>query len=132
MPSALATMDAPDAASAARAAASLPARGVGRDDACRVLASASSPAGFRKVATPEARVMRFDEPGLPTWLPKIVPAAKVVADDVRGLGAHCAELSCRGNRPYCEWLGGTDSQHFWFGWRDGNLAIVGTADYDGE
>jgi hypothetical protein len=130
--SALVTMDAADVHAAARDAASAPARGIARDEACRLLSAASTPAGFRRVATPDARVLRFDQPGMPTWLPKIVHSAKVATDDVRGLGAHCAELACSASRPYCAWSGGTDSQHFWFGWRDGDLAILGAADYDGE
>jgi hypothetical protein len=77
-------------------------------------------------------VLRFEQPGLPTWLPKIVPSAKVTADDVRGLAAHCAEMTCSTTRPYCSWSGGTDSLHFWFGVRDGDLALTGAADYDGE
>jgi hypothetical protein len=132
--SAYAVMDASDARSAATVAASLPARAVSRDEACRVMATAGTAAGFRKVASPDARVLRFDQPGLPTWLPKIVPVAKVAADDVRSLGAHCAEMTCSTTRPYCAWSGGADSQHLWFtvGAREGNLAIAGAADYDGE
>jgi len=59
-------------------------------------------------------------------------AAKVTADDVRGLGAHCAEMTCSSTRPYCAWSGGTDSLHFWFAVRDGTLTLTGAADYDGE
>lgn len=130
--SALVTMDAADLRAAVHAAAALPARGVAREDACRLLSTASTPAGFRRAGTADSRVLRFDQPGMPTWLPKVVPSAKVGADDVRGLGAHCAEMTCSAMRPYCAWSGGADSQHVWFGWRDGNLAIVGAADYDGE
>lgn len=130
--SSLAVMDAPDARAAAARAAGLPARTVSRDEACRLIAAASTPAGFRRVASGDARVLRFDQPGLPTWLPKIVPSAKVTPDDVRGLGAHCAEMTCSPTRPYCAWSGGTDSQHVWFGVHDGDLAIAGAADYDGE
>jgi hypothetical protein len=130
--SSFAVMDAPDVRTAATLAAGLPARPVTRDEACRLIAAASTPAGFRRVASGDARVLRFDQPGLPTWLPKIVPSAKVGADDVRGLGAHCAEMTCSPTRPYCAWSGGTDSQHVWFGVRDGDLAITGAADYEGE
>jgi hypothetical protein len=130
--SAFAIMDAPDAHAAAMLAAGLPARPVSRDEACRLIAAGSTPAGFRKVASGDARVLRFEQPGLPTWLPKIVPSAKVTADDVRGLGAHCTEMTCSASRPYCAWSGGTDSQHVWFGVRDGDLAITGAADYEGE
>jgi hypothetical protein len=106
---------------------------VTRDDACHLLASANTVAGFRRGATPDARVLLFDQPGLPTWRPKIVPAAKVTPDDVRALASHCAELACSASRPYCAWTAGTDSQHFWFGWQGGGqLALVGAADYDGE
>jgi hypothetical protein len=62
----------------------------------------------------------------------VVPVDKIATDDVRGLGVHCAELACNRTRPYCAWSGGTDSTHFWFRWRDGRLAIVGAADYQGE
>jgi len=130
--SALAAMNAPDARSAARAAASLPTRGVSHDEACRLLATASTPAGFRRVSSPDARLLLFQEPGRPTWRPKVVTPDKVVADDVRRLSAHCAELSCSSVRPYCSWASATDSEHAWFGWRDGKLEIVGAADYDGE
>jgi hypothetical protein len=130
--SSYAVMEAPDVRAAALSAAALPARGISRDEACRLVTMASTPAGFRKAAIAEARVLRFDQPGLPTWLPKIVPSAKVTADDVRGLGAHCAEMSCSATRPYCSWSGGTDSQHFWFTVHDSDLAIAGAADYDGE
>jgi hypothetical protein len=132
LPSALAAMDAPDVRSAAHAAASLPLRGVSRDDACRLLSGASTPAGFKKVAAADARLLLFEDPGLPTWHPRVVPLAKIAADDVRGLGAHCAEMTCAAARPYCAWEGGSDSQHAWFGWQDGKLVIVGAADYQGE
>ncbi|MDP9001789.1 MAG: hypothetical protein M3O46_16950 [Myxococcota bacterium] len=130
--SALALMDTPDVASAARAAASIPLRGIAHDDACRLLTAASTPAGFRRQAAPDARLLHFDEPGMPTWRPKVVRLGKLVADDLRGIGAHCAELACSATRPYCAWRGGTDSEHFWFDWRDGRLEIIGAADYAGE
>lgn len=129
---ALATMDATDSHGAAHAAATLPARGVSREDACRLLAAARTPAGFRRVATPDGRVLLFDQPGMPTWRPKVVPAAKVSPGDVRDLGVHCPEIECSATRPYCFWSAGADSQHAWFGWADGQLALVGVADYDGE
>lgn len=130
--SAFAVMDAPDAREAAVLAASSSGRGITRDEACRIVVAATTPAGFRRVASADARVLRFEQPGLPTWLPKIVPSAKVTADDVRGLGAHCAEMTCSSTRPYCSWSGGTDSLHFWFAVRDGTLTLTGAADYDGE
>jgi hypothetical protein len=130
--SALATMDAPDATAAARAAAALPTRGVPHEEACRILASASTVAGFRRVASPDARVLLFAEPGMPTWRPKVVPASRVVADDVRGLGAHCAELVCSSTRMYCSWAAGADSLHAWFVSQGGQLALAGAADYQGE
>lgn len=129
---ALATMDAPDSHAAAHAAATLPARGVSREDACRVLSTARTPAGFRRVATADARVLLFDQPGMPTWRPKVVPSAKVGPGDVRDLGVHCPDIECSATRPYCVWSAGADSQHAWFGWADGQLALVGVADYDGE
>jgi hypothetical protein len=132
LPSALAAMGAADARGAARAAASLPPHGVSHDDACRLMSTASTPSGFRRVASTDARLLLFQEPGRPTWRPKIVPRDKVVPDDVRGLNAHCAELSCNPTRPYCAWASATDSEHAWFGWSDGRLEIVGAADYDGE
>ena len=132
LPSALALLDTPDVGAAARAAASIPARGVPREDACRLLAAASTPAGFRRLAAPDAWLLHFDEPAMPTWRPKVVPLAKVTLDDLRGISAHCAELACSTTRPYCAWKGGADSEHFWFGWRDGRLEIRGAADYDGE
>jgi hypothetical protein len=128
----LATMDAPDARAAAHAAATLPSGPVSHDDACRVLGTASTAAGFRKVALGDARFLRFDEPSMPTWRPKVVTLAKLVTDDVRGLGTHCAELTCNATRPYCTWTSGADSIHAWFGWRDGQIAILGAADYQGE
>lgn len=130
--SSLAAMDAPDARAAAHAATSLPSGGVSREDACRVLALASTATGFRKVAAPDARVLLFDEPGMPTWRPKVVPAAKIATDQVRGLGAHCAELTCNATRPYCSYVSGADSLHAWFGWNGGQLALLGAADYQGE
>ncbi len=128
----LATMDAADVRAAVQAATSLPAGGVAHDDACRVLGAASTPAGFRKVASADARVLLFDEPGMPTWRPKIVPVAKLGADDVRGLGAHCAELVCNQGRPYCAWTSGPDSLHAWFIGQGPQLVLVGAADYQGE
>jgi len=130
--SALAVMDAADAHAAAHLAASIPARGVSREDACRLLATASTPAGFRRVATPDARLLLFDEPGMPTWRAKVVPLAKLAADDVRGLDDHCAELVCEAARPYCGWSAGSDSEHAWFAWRYGRAEIVGAALYHGE
>ena len=129
---ALATMDAPDARAAAHAATTLPSGTVSHDDACRVLSAASTVAGFRKVALPDARFLRFDEPSMPTWRPRVVTLAKLVTDDVRGLGTHCAELTCNPTRPYCAWTSGADSVHAWFGWQNGQLSILGAADYQGE
>src|SRR5581483_11239830 len=77
LPSAVATMDAGDAAAAARAAVALPLRGVAPDDACRLLAAATTPAGFRRTAAPDARILLFSEPGLPTWRPRLVPLGRV-------------------------------------------------------
>lgn len=128
----LATMDAPDVRTAARAAVSLAHGPVAHDEACRVLSAASTPAGFRRIAAPDARVLLFDEPGMPTWRPKIVPLSKIGADDVRGLGAHCAELACSPTRPYCSWSSGPDSLHAWFVGRDAQLMLAGVADYQGE
>jgi hypothetical protein len=125
-------MDAPDVQAAARAAAALPARGVTRDEACRLISAATTPSGFRRVAAPDARLLLFDEPGMPTWRPKVVPLDKIAPDDVRGLSVHCAELTCDRTRPYCAWSGGADSTHVWFGWRDGRVEIAGAADYQGE
>jgi hypothetical protein len=131
-PSALAVIDAADAASAARAAAALPPRGVTHDDACRMLTSAATPAGFKRDAAPDARVLLFDEPSMPTWRPKIVTAAKISAEDVRGLGSDCADVVCNANRPYCASSDARASEHVWFGWRDGHLEIEGVARYRGE
>jgi hypothetical protein len=128
----LATMDADDAASAAKAATSLPAGAVSRDEACRLLSAASTPAGFRRVAAAGARILLFDEPGMPTWHPKVVPAAKIDADDVRGLGAHCADLECSPTRPYCFWVSGADSLHAWFAGPGAQLTLLGAALYQGE
>jgi len=130
--SSFALLDAPDVRSAAQLAVSLPSRAVSRDEACRTLAASATPAGLRRTALQDARLLRFDQPGMPTWLPKIVPAAKLTADDLRVLGAHCGQMVCSATRPYCVWSGGTDSQHLWFGLRDGELVISGAADYDGE
>jgi hypothetical protein len=130
--SALATMDAPDAAAAARAAAALPTRGVPHDEACRILTTASTVAGFRRVSSADARVLLFAEPGMPTWRPKVVPASRIGADDVRGLGAHCPELTCSRSRMYCSWAAGADSLHAWFVLQGGQLALAGAADYTGE
>jgi hypothetical protein len=131
--SALVAMDAPDVRSAAHAAASLPPRGASRDAACRLLsAAASAPSAFKKVAAADARLLFFDQPGLPTWHPRVVPLAKSTADDVRGLGDHCAEMTCAATRPYCGWDAGSDSQYAWFGWQEGKLVILGVADYEGE
>lgn len=130
--SSLATMEASDAAAGAHAAASLPKGGPPRDEACRVLTAASTVAGFRRVATADARVLLFAEPGMPTWRPKVVTASKIGADDVRGLGAHCAELACSATRMYCGWAAGADSLHAWFAWQGGQLVLSGAADYQGE
>ncbi|MDP9149726.1 MAG: hypothetical protein M3O36_07280, partial [Myxococcota bacterium] len=130
--SALAVLDAPTVASAAVVAAAVGNHGVSRDEACRLLATAGTPTGFRRAAAPDARVLHFSEPGMPTWRPKLVPLADVAAEDVRGIGEHCAELECAAARPYCVWNGGADSQHFWFEWRGGKLVMTGAADYDGE
>jgi hypothetical protein len=130
--SSLATMDAADARAAALAATSIPAGSVSHDEACRVLTAASTPSGFRRVASSDARVLLFDEPGMPTWRPKVVAAAKITADEVRGLGAHCAELLCNPTRPYCSWASGADSLHAWFVGQGQQPVLVGAADYQGE
>jgi hypothetical protein len=130
--SALAVMDAADAKAAAKAAAAVPARPVTREAACQVLASATTLQGFRRAATPNARLLLFQEPGRPTWRPKIVPLAKIAAGDVHGLAAHCAEMACDKTRPYCSYAIPGDSLHVWFTWNGGHLEIEGVADYSGE
>jgi hypothetical protein len=110
----------------------LPTRSVSRDDACRILTAASTPAGFRRAGVADARLLLFQEPGMPTWHPRVVPASRVAADEVSGLTAHCSELTCSTTRPYCAWVAGADSLHAWFGWHDERLQLVGAADYDGE
>jgi hypothetical protein len=130
--SALAVMDAADTKAAARAASTLPARAVTHDEACQVLASATTLAGFRKAATPGARLLLFQEPGRPTWRPKIVPLAKIAAGDVHGFASHCAEMTCDKTRPYCSYSVPGDSLHVWFAWNGGKLEIDGVADYSGE
>jgi hypothetical protein len=130
--SAIATADAPDVHAAAGAAASLPLRGVSHEEACRLIAAAKTPAGFRKGAAPDARLLLFDEPGMPTWRPKVIGAPQITPDDVRGIGVRCDELVCNATRPYCSFSSGADSTHVWFGWRDGKLEIEGVADYQGE
>ena len=132
LPSALVMTDAPNADAAARAAIAIPLRIVNREEACRLLASAGSVAGFRRAAAPEAHVLHFGEPSLPTWRPKVIAIAKLTNDDVRGLGAHCSDLVCDARRPYCAWTAGSDSEHLWFGWAEERLQLVGAADYDGE
>jgi hypothetical protein len=129
---ALAVMDAPDAKAAARAAAAVAVRPVSREEACQVLASATTPAGFRKAATSGARLLQFQQPGRPTWRPKIVPLAKIAAGDVHDLGAHCADLKCDRTRPYCSYTVPGDSLHVWFSWNGSRLEIQGAADYTGE
>ena len=130
--SALAVMDATDAAAAARAAVATPPRPVSHDDACRLLTASATPTGFKRGAAPDARVLLFDEPSMPTWRPKVVPLAKVSAEDVRGLGAECADFVCSATRPYCASADARASEHAWFGWRDGHLEIEGVARYRGE
>ncbi len=130
--SALAVMDAPDARAAAKAAAAVPSRPVTHDEACQLLASATTLPGFRRAATPGARLLLFQEPGRPTWRPKIVPLAKIAAGDVHGFAAHCAEMTCDKTRPYCSYAVPGDSLHVWFAWTGGRLAIDGVADYSGE
>jgi hypothetical protein len=130
--SSLSTMDAPDAKAGASAAVGIPSRAVAHADACRLLAAAGTPAGFRRVTSPDAKLLLFQEPGRPTWRPKVVMPAKVAADQVRVFAAHCGELVCDEARPYCSSTATADSQHVWFGWRAGKLEIVGAADYDGE
>jgi len=132
LPSALAVADATSADAAARAAIAIPLRAVNREEACRLLASAGTVAGFRRAAASDTRVLHFDEPSLPTWRPKVVGLAKLTNDDVRGIGTHCADLVCDGRRPYCAWTAGADSEHLWFGWTEERLQLVGAADYDGE
>jgi hypothetical protein len=132
LPSALAAMDAPDAHAAARAAARPSPRAVSREEACQVLAAATTPAGFRHNATPGARLLQFQEPARPTWRPKVVSVAKISAGDVHGLSAHCAELTCDKTRPYCSYAVPGDSLHVWFAWNAGRLEIDGVADYSGE
>jgi hypothetical protein len=130
--SALAVMDAPDAKTAARAASAIAARPVGHDEACQVLSSATTPAGFRRAAAAGARLLQFQQPGRPTWRPKIVPLAKIAAGDVHDLGAHCADLKCDKTRPYCSYTVPGDSLHVWFSWNGARLEIQGAADYTGE
>jgi hypothetical protein len=74
----------------------------------------------------------FQEPGLPTWRPRVIPATRVAADEASAFAGHCADLTCSTTRPYCSWSAGANSLHAWFGWRDDRLQLVGAADYDGE
>ena len=130
--SALAVLEARDVGAAARAATAIPLRKLAHDDVCRLLAAASTPDGFRREASGDARRIHFDQPNLPTWRPKGVPLAQLAVDDVHGLGGHCAELTCNPTRPYCSWSAGAASEHFWFAVHDGRMQLTGAADYDGE
>jgi hypothetical protein len=129
---ALAVMDAPDAKTAAREATALTVRPVSREEACLVLSSATTPAGFRKAAASGARLLQFQQPGRPTWRPKVVLPTKIAAGDVHDLGAHCADLRCDKTRPYCSYTVPGDSLHVWFSWNGARLEILGAADYTGE
>ncbi|MGH7440208.1 MAG: hypothetical protein ACRENE_31335, partial [Polyangiaceae bacterium] len=102
------------------------------EEACQLLASATTLAGFRKAAAPGARLLLFQEPGRPTWRPKVVPLAKIAAGDVHGFAAHCGEMTCDKTRPYCSYQVPGDSLHVWFAWEGARLAIAGVADYSGE
>ena len=94
-------MDAPDVRAAAarppsrcRPAASRTRRpaGCSRRRAPRRGSAASRP--------PDARVLLFDQPGMPTWLPEGRPVAKVGAGRrARASGAHCAELVVQRDAP---------------------------------
>jgi hypothetical protein len=130
--SALAVMDAPDAKAAARAAVIASPHPVTHEEACQLLASATTLPGFRKAAAPGARLLLFQEPGRPTWRPKIVPLAKIAAGDVHGFAAHCGEMTCDTTRPYCSYQVPGDSLHVWFAWEGPRLEIAGVADYSGE
>jgi hypothetical protein len=133
MGSALAVLDAPSVDAAVQAALAVATRGTTRDEACRLLGSATSVAGFRRVATADARVLAFEEPRMPTWRAKVKPLAKLAAEDVRGMSAHCAELECSATRPYCTYAEGPYSEHYWFAWdAQGQMHIAGAALYAGE
>jgi len=88
----LATMDAADARSAAQAATSVPAGGVAHDDACRLLSAASTPTGFRRVASSDARVLLFDEPGMPRGGRGRLRGGRSARTTCADWAAHCAEL----------------------------------------
>ncbi|MEI7893835.1 MAG: hypothetical protein WCI05_12140 [Myxococcales bacterium] len=131
-PTALAVFGASGVDAAVEAALAIPTRGVSQADACKLLSGAHTLAGFRRVSLPDARVLLFAEPRLPTFRPKVLEASALRAGDVTDVGKRCKELHCSDNRPYCRLDDGAYSEHYWFAWQDGRLRLAGAAFYRGS
>jgi hypothetical protein len=117
---------------AAQAAVSVATRGVPLADACKLLASASTLAAFKRIATADVRVLTFEEPTMPTYRARIVTESRVRAEDVRDVGKHCKELECAPSRPYCVYVDGPYSEYYWFSWDKSAMRLAGVAFYSGS
>ena len=117
---------------AVRAALSVATRGVTVSDACKLLASANTLVGFRRVATADVRVLTFEEPTMPTYRARVVAESRLRAEDVRDVGKHCKELECAPSRPYCVYVDGPYSEYYWFAWDTNAMRLAGVALYGGS
>ena len=117
---------------AVRAALSVATRGVTVSDACKLLASANTLVGFRRVATADVRVLTFEEPTMPTYRARVVAESRLRPEDVRDVGKHCKELECAPSRPYCVYVDGPYSEYYWFAWDTNAMRLAGVALYGGS
>jgi hypothetical protein len=119
---------------AAKSAIAVPTHGVDPKEVCRTLVGIHTVAGFQKMATPDARVVTFDQLGAP-FLHGTVKAANLLRpDDVRDAGTHCGRVVCDPARPVCTFIdSGILSEIYWFNWgADGKPLVAGAAFYNGQ
>ena len=117
---------------AVKIAMAVPNRGVLRDDACKLLGKATSVPGFRSICAPGAAFITFTEPGDPSYLPTVTPAAKVAAEDVKDLVERCEELACDPARPFCQSTHhGPGSEHYVFTWVGTVMKLLYATGYRG-
>jgi hypothetical protein len=124
----LVVMDAPTLDDAVAAAMRVTRRGVDAEEACKLLDGvrwSTALDDFHARSIPEARVIAFDEPSMPTYRARVIPANKLDDADVREAGKRCKDIECSKASPFCAYTDGAYSDYYWFTWveSDGGEAL---------
>lgn len=114
----------------------VPWRSVPRAQACALMAATRTLAGVRRVATPDLRVVHFEEPGVPAWRAEYLPLSGFTAAAPPGSAVvRCDHMTCAPDRPVCQGAydnPGPGGTVYWFAWQGAALRLAGFALYMGS